>query len=353
MELSAAPTRDMSRFPPPLPRGVISETLLEVLETRPSQSEFVLERLAQTAEQHCAQSVDIVGDADAQLTLFLLYSIHYGTFADVAAWEWNPHLERCRIAIDSALERQLRERVIQPEMPAAQRGSIAAALFELTAAGTGPSLSRYIAKKATLDEAREFLINRSIYTLREADPHSWAIPRLSGRAKAALVEIQSDEYGAGDPSRMHSAIFAQTMRGVGLCDAYGYYIDNVSAVTLASVNTMSMFGFNTRLIGAITGHLAAFEMTSSIPNRMYGNGFRRLGCDHDVTWYFDEHVEADAVHEQIAGLDLAGSLGEDRPDLIPDIMFGAAACLAVDGWASRWMLDRFSAGETSLVRPLS
>jgi len=113
-----------------------------------------------------------------------------------------------------------------------------------------------------------------------------------------------------------------------------------------------MFGLNRRLRGAIVGHLAAFEMTSSIPNRFYGNGFRRLGFGEETTWYFDEHVEADAVHEQIAGRDLAGNLAEDDPRLLPDIMFGAAACLVVDGWAGEHMLDAWTAGVTSLRSPL-
>ena len=56
------------------------------------------------------------------------------------------------------------------------------------------------------------LMQRSAYTLREADPHSWAIPRLEGRAKAALVEIQSDEYGGGRPQRVHAELFARAMR---------------------------------------------------------------------------------------------------------------------------------------------
>jgi len=111
---------------------------------------------------------------------------------------------------------------------------------------------------------------------------------------------------------------------------------------------MSMFGLNRRLVGAIVGHLAAFEMTSSIPNKLYADGLRRLGYGEDVTDYFDEHVEADAVHEQIAARDLAGGLAEDRPDLLPDIMFGAAACLAVDGWVGEHILEAWSRDESSL-----
>jgi hypothetical protein len=111
---------------------------------------------------------------------------------------------------------------------------------------------------------------------------------------------------------------------------------------------MSMFGLNRGLRGAIAGHLAAFEMTSSIPNRFYGNGFRRLGFDEDVTEYYDEHVEADAVHEQIAGRDLAGGLAEQHPELLEDIVFGAKACLYVDGLAGQHMLDSWQTGRSSL-----
>ncbi|MET0861462.1 MAG: iron-containing redox enzyme family protein, partial [Microbacterium sp.] len=169
----------------------------------------------------------------------------------------------------------------------------------------------------------------------------------TGRAKTALVEIQFDEYGSGTPDRIHAGIYAKTMRGLGLDDTYAAYIDLVPATTLASVNMMSMFGLNRRLRGAIAGHLAAFEMTSSLPNRSYGDGFRRHGFDADVTDYFDEHVEADAVHEQIAARDLAGALVEDHPELLESVMFGAAACLAIDDLAadhihSSWLSKRSS-----------
>src|SRR5690606_12526131 len=242
----------------------------------------------------------------------------------------------------------LRDSVEVPPLPDPTVDAVARALFDLVQADTGPSLSRYVAKKATPEQIREFFMQRSIYTLREADPHSWAIPRLTGAPKAALVEIQSDEYGGGRPDRVHARIFAKAVRGAGLDDIYGAYLDEVPAVTLASQNMMSMFGLNRRLVGAIVGHLAAFEMTSSIPNRLYADGLRRLGFGEDVTDYFDEHVEADAVHEQIAARDLAGSLAFDRPDLLADIMFGAAACLAVDGRVAAHMLDAWEHGGSSL-----
>jgi hypothetical protein len=110
-----------------------------------------------------------------------------------------------------------------------------------------------------------------------ADPHTWAIPRLSGASKAALVEIQADEYGGGRVEQMHSELFRATMRGLDLNDSYGAYLEWVPAITLAISNTMSLFGLHRRHLGALLGHLAAFEMTSSAPNYRYSLGLRRLG----------------------------------------------------------------------------
>ena len=333
----------------PSARGPASQAVVDsLLGTTP------VDDLAAVIRNAVSASDDIVYDDDLQLALFCLYELHYGGIRDVDdALEWNPELIAARALIEAPFEAALRERIPTPTLDETSADAVSAFLFELTNEDAGPSLSRFVARKATGEQLREFLVQRSIYTLKEADPHSWAIPRLSGRAKAAMVEIQSDEYGGGRPHRMHSTIFAKTMSRAGLDTRYGAYVDVVPAITLASLNMMSMFGLHRRLRGSIAGHLAAFEMTSSIPNKFYGDGFRRNGYDSDATWYFDEHVEADAVHEQIAGRDLAGGLAEAYPHLLDDILFGAAACLAVDGWAGQHILDAWTEERSSLVAPLA
>jgi hypothetical protein len=114
---------------------------------------------------------------------------------------------------------------------------------------------------------------------------------------------------------------------------------------------MSLFGLHRRLRGAIVGHLAVFEMTSSIPNGRYAKALRRLGYDGDATAFFDEHVEADAVHENIAAVDLAGGLIRQDPALAADVMFGAAALIEIDARWATWVLERWQAGESSLRAP--
>lgn len=333
----------------PDPRGPLTATLAEALRGAPGPVPAVQAAAAAAV----AGSDDVLADDDVQLALFCMYELHYRGLGGVdERWEWSPGLLAARATLEGAFEAAVRELVPVPDSPARTADEIAQALFDLTSDDSGPSVSTYVAKRATDAQLHEFVVHRSIYHLKEADPHSWALPRLSGRAKSALIEVQADEYGGGRPGHIHAELFAGTMRALGLDDAYGAYVDAVPAPTLANVNLMSLFGLHRRLRGAIAGHLAAFEMTSSIPCRKYGNGFRRLGYGTDVTGYFDEHVEADAVHEQIAGRDLAGSLAEAEPGVRDDVLWGAAAYLALDGLAGAQMLAAWAAGRSALRGPV-
>lgn len=93
-------------------------------------------------------------------------------------------------------------------------------------------------------------------------------------------------------------------------------------------------------------------MTSSQPNRFYSNGLRRHGFNQDVTWYFDEHVEADAVHEKTVGRDLAGGLFETEPELLAEIYFGAAAAIALGATSATRTMEAWESGASSQLAPL-
>ncbi|MEV4416838.1 iron-containing redox enzyme family protein [Catellatospora sp. NPDC049609] len=294
---------------------------------------------------------DPLADEDLQLALAVCYELHYSGFDDVDdRWEWDPGLLALRADIERLFERALRK--LTGPQPAVGAAEIPAALSALTAERGGPSLARYIQTHATIEQFREFVVHRSLYQLKEADPHTFAIPRLTGRAKAALIEIQIDEYGNGQLPRMHAELFRTTMGCLGLNTEYGAYLDRLPAVTLAATNMLSMFALHRRLRGALTGQLAAFEMSSSLPNSRYGNGLRRLGGDSRATRFYDEHVEADAVHEQIAAYDMCGSLVAEHPELAADVLFGAAAAEALGGRVSAHLLDSWARGSSSL-RPVT
>src|SRR3546814_12371461 len=93
---------------------------------------------------------------------------------------------------------------------------------------------------------------------------------------------------------------------------------------------MSMFALRRRLRGASLGHLAAFEATSSAPCRRIVGGVERLGLPQATAHHFDEHVEADAIHEQLAIRNICGTQVEADPRLAEDVLFGAASCLTME-----------------------
>ncbi len=326
----------------PKPRGPLSAGLCTDLVTGDSISPST----AAAAETLLAATVDPLLDDDLQLSLAICYELHYRGFDDVPdSWEWDPELLRLRALLEQRHTAALRALVGDVEVTDAP---VDQQLTALIAADDGPSLSRHLARNGTLAQWREYLTLRSVYHLKEGDPHTWAIPRLGGRAKAAMVEIQADEYGGGSAERMHSQLFAGMMRDLDLDTGYGALWDDAPAVAFTSVNTMSLFGLHRALRGACLGHLTAVEMTSSEPSRRYSSGLRRLGFGGATTVFYDEHVEADAVHEQIASVDMCGSLVAEDPALLADVLFGAACSLALDGLTAVHLLGAWEAGRTGL-----
>jgi hypothetical protein len=288
-------------------------------------------------------------DEDLQLALWCCYELHYRGFEDADEdWEWHPAVLAFRGSLERRWLTSLRD--LAGDHEAVPADAVPGALRELAGRG-GPDLAGYLARKASRDQFAEFIGHRSVYQLKEADPHSFGIPRLDGAVKAALVEIQADEYGGGRPERMHAELFRATMRWLELDDSYGHYVPAVPAVTLAVSNLMSLFALHRRWTGALLGHLAALEMTSTGPNRLYSAGARRLGASAQQRRYFDEHVEADAVHEQIAVHDLCGGYAAARPGAAADILFGAACCLALDDALAGHLLSCWRVGRSSLRPP--
>jgi hypothetical protein len=334
-------------MPLPQPRGPITEALFAALV----QPVHALDPLPASSA-----TGDPLTDEDVQLALYCMYELHYRGLPGVdEAWEWEPSLLGARRDLEAAFQAGLEQLSGAPGSERVSPEDVDVALRAIAEADEGPSLSKFLEREGTIEQLHEFVVHRSAYQLKEADPHSWAIPRLqAGRAKAALVEIEADEFGGGRADRVHAQLFADAMAALGLDNAYGAYLDHIPALTLATVNLMSMLGLHRARRGAIVGHLALFEMTSTIPNRRYGSAVRRLGFpDGPATEFFDEHVEADAVHESIASVDLAGGLVRDEPHLAGDLLWGARTLAAIEAKWAEALLDAWNDDRSSLRIPLA
>lgn len=308
----------------PKPRGAFSAEVLEALRSDPT-------KLA--GELPAPESSE-----DAAIALWALYELHGHGFEDVDEDpEWHPDVIALRGRLEEDLEARLRERWTS----GAPDGEFAAAFFEFVADHDGPSLARHVQTSATEEHVLDLLRARTIYHLRETDPSVWVVPRLDTRPKAGLMEMLYDEFGAGDPNRLHHHLFARGLDAIGLRSDYGAYVDDVPVEALEQNNTWMLFGLHRRLRGAAVGHFAAFEATSSEPSRRMVQGLERLGFDGAIADYYATHVLADAAHEQVAVRDVCAPMIEVEPGLRDDVFFGAFTCLDQESRLATALLERW------------
>lgn len=280
---------------------------------------------------------------DHQLALYLCYELHDRGLAGVhPGWEWEPELLALRRELERSFLAAVREEAQPvPLLPEALEG-----LLTEPVDGTGPS--HFLLAEGERRHAREYLVHRSLYHLKEADPQLWVLPRIHGPAQAVLMAIVYDEYGAGRPERAHAVLFARMMADFGLDPGYAHYLDLVPASTLAVVNLMTLFGLHRAWRGAAVGHFAALEITSSPGAARLAAALERLGGGPDGTLFYREHVEADAVHEQLVRRGVVEELLTVEPELASDVAFGLAAAQVVEERFADHLLGCWRGGRTSL-----
>ncbi|GAA4612242.1 iron-containing redox enzyme family protein [Actinoallomurus liliacearum] len=320
----------------PEPRGPLSETVTVALAGGPPPA----------ASPEVVRAAEPFGE-DLHLALYVCYELHYRGFDRVdPRWEWDPELLRLR--------RRLEDRFL-PALRAVCPGGTdtGTALGGLLVEDPDAyGVSHHLLDAGRWWEMREYLAHRSIYHLKEADPHAWVIPRLRGESKAALVAVEFDEFGGGRGERMHAKLFADLLDAAGLDSRYGRYLEHAPAQTLATVNLMSLFGLHRALRGALVGHFAAAEITTPPNADRMARALTRLGAGPECTRFFTEHIEADAVHEQIMRRDVIGDLLAREPELAADVVLGIQATAYLEDRLGAHLLECWRSGRTSLRRPL-
>ena len=291
-------------------------------------------------------AADPFGD-DLAVALHTCYELHYQGFDGVAAeLEWDPRLLAFRGSLERIFLTALRESVPGGD-------DVTAVLDELLVEPVpGTGVSHFLRDKGEWWQLREYFVQRSIYHHKEADPHAWVIPRLRGTAKAALVAVEYDEFGGGRGDRIHAQLYADLLGASGLDDRYLYYFDYVPAPVIAVVNLMSLLGLHRALRGAMVGHFAAAEITTGPSAARMEAALRRLGGTDATTHFFTEHIEADAVHEQVLRHDVIGDLLAREPALAADVVFGVRATEFLEARFGAHVLSAWHAGRSSLSRAL-
>lgn len=330
---STATQRATAPAPLPAPRGPLTYGLAARLTSAPGSAR----RLPDVGHP------DALG-GDLQLALHICYELHYRGWAGVDDdWEWAPELIRFRSELEHRFVDRLRQEV-------GGGSDVERALGEVASAEVDPaSAAGYLRDRGTWQQMREYFAHRSIYHLKEADPLAWAIPRLTGSAKAAFVAVEFDEFGGGDATRMHSRLFGDLLSAADLDTRYLGYLDQAPPQTLATVNMITLFGLHRRWRAALVGHFAAAETSTPPAARALVTALERLRAPAPCLHFYTEHVEADAVHEQLLRTDVVGALLDDEPGLAADVVFGVQATRYVEDRLSEHLLHSWSRGVGSLL----
>jgi len=229
-------------------------------------------------------------DHDLQLALYVLDELHYAGWVGVDDdLEWHPAVTELRRALSEEFERRLRHSLpVTVSSPAVE----VRRLLDLP----GPSVSMYLRDRGTVENVRETMILRSPYQSKEADPHTFAVPRFTGRTKRVFTEIQSGEYGVGH-RRSHAELFADALVGLDLDPTPNAHVDACTGPALAVSNLVTLGAMQRRLRGVVLGQLSLFEMDSVVPNQRMVDCCDRLGLDERVRPFFHVHVLADTEHQ--------------------------------------------------------
>ena len=94
------------------------------------------------------------------------------------------------------------------------------------------------------------------------------------------------------------------------------------------------------------------EATSSPASSWMVAAMRRIGAGEAAIHFYDEHVEADAVHEQLVRREVVGGLLDDEPGLAGDVVFGIEATNVLEDALADAVTGAWEAAGTALRHPL-
>lgn len=284
-------------------------------------------------------------DHDLQLALYVLNELHYGGWAGVSDdLEWNADVTTCRLALGDEFERRLRSTLgpgtsVDPLVEAKRLLAIDAV-----------SVSAFLRDRGTIDQVRESMILRSPYQSKEADPHTFAMPRFTGATKRVFTEIQSGEYGVGY-RRSHAELFADALDGLGLDATPNAHIDACTGPALAGSNLVTLGAMQRRLRGVVLGQLSLFEMDSVVPNQNMADAVDRLALEPSVRPFFHVHVLADTEHQEMVESAFLTEYTSTEPEQVANMVLGMRAQSLIDHAIAQHCVPRWRQGRSALAAP--
>jgi nitrite reductase/ring-hydroxylating ferredoxin subunit len=158
---------------------------------------------------------------------------------------------------------------------------------------------RFIAEAATREQFRVVLREYALDGLTEAQAMFAVVPRLDPASQAPVMRILIDEFGCGNPARIHANLYRDLLVELGLPTSLESYLQpDRLEVAFAFVN---VYHWLTKRAPTVDYYLGALVYTESVipwSFRCFVRACERLGIEHGA--YFSEHIHIDPYHARDA-----------------------------------------------------
>jgi hypothetical protein len=184
------------------------------------------------------------------------------------------------------------------------------ALEELVYGQPPSPASQWLAHEMSREQLQMLMSEYAIDGLTEAIAMFAIIPRLQGTAQSAVMRVLIDEFGCGNPQRVHSELFRKLLHELALPDDLQVYLGTVNEESLAFVNLYHYLTKRAPHVDWYLGALAYTEMVIPVSFAGFATACQRLGIRHRA--YFTEHIHIDAYHTHDALLALEAMAAAGR-----------------------------------------
>jgi hypothetical protein len=280
-----------------------------------------------------------VDRADRLLCLLSIYDLYTAPLERLggrADWAGHPAI--------AALKRRL-EQEFRAELETAGRAldvaeEPVAAIRSLAAKDRLPRVYRWLARGASIEDLREFLVVEGGPDGGFDDLVALCQVGLSGAPKMELARNYWDEMGNGSPAEVHTDLH----RAMGAALALpGVTRESLPEAALARAVLGGMLATNRQLQPEMIGALGLTELQAGPRCRLVLQAFRRLGVPSEAETFYAVHADVDPRHGKDWLENVVAPLATDTPEWGPRMVRGAA-------W--RWIVNAELFDELGEARPV-
>ncbi len=193
-----------------------------------------------------------------------------------------------------------------------------------------PDFCHYLEHEASLPEIALFVAAEELVDGRFDDLVALAQVGLSGAAKMTIAENYWDEMGRGDPSQVHTRLFASSSAYMSsLLAAHGTGIDDLECAEIYENACLLMsYGIHRHLTPRGLGAMGVLEQSASPRFEAMVRGCARAGVPDTAIEYQRLHIHVDADHGKEWLENVLLALAGTSPAVLREICLGV--CIRVD-----------------------